>query len=276
MSEEKGKYKAGEEAAELAMQTVVNPKAMSLSEAHGLAKVFVKSGLFKDTREMSQAVVKILAGYELGVGPFTAMRGINIIQGQLAPNASLTASLIKRDPDYDYKVVSSTREECELEFFCCGESIGKAKWDMEDAELAGVARKDNWKKYPRAMLFARAMTEGARQHVPHIFMGGVYVPEELGQENAEVIDVDVVEKMDVIETKEVIASSLAAIKDGTFTGNDYLYLGDALGYEKGFVGEVKRKYETRDKKTKKTTTDFISAAKELIKKYQENHHETNS
>ena len=172
---------------------IVPPKqTMSLVEVRELAGIFIQSGLFKDTREVSQAVVKILAGQELGVGAFTAMRGINIIEGQLAPNAGLTSALIKQHPDYDYRVIVSNREECELEFYCKGEPIGKTKWEVRDAELAGVLNKYNWKKYPRAMYFARAMTEGARQHTPHIFMGSVYVPEELGAEGYS-IDASIVE-----------------------------------------------------------------------------------
>ncbi len=190
---------------ETAIEIIAPRQSMSLVEAQDLAKVFISSGLFKDTHEVSQAVVKILAGQELGIGAFTAMRGINIIEGQLAPNAGLTSALIKQHPEYDYRVVSSTREKCEIEFFFKGESIGHTMWDMRDAELAGVVNKYNWKKYPRAMLFARAMTEGARQHVPHIFMGSVYVPEELGAEHYEVsTDLIEVEVWSERQIKEVL------------------------------------------------------------------------
>lgn len=69
--------------------------------------------------------------------------------------------------------------------------------------------------------------------------------------------------------EKVIAHSLAAIKEGSFSGNDYLYLGGVLGYDQGEVMEVKRKHETRDAETKKVVTDFPSAAQELIERYKE-------
>lgn len=69
--------------------------------------------------------------------------------------------------------------------------------------------------------------------------------------------------------ESVISHSLAAIRDGAFSGNDFLYLGKALGYDQGEIMEVKRKYETRDEETKKVITDFPVAAQELIDRYKE-------
>lgn len=166
------------------LPTVTAPDVLSLKEANGLAKVFHESGLFRDTKSLAQATVKVLAGYELGIGPFAAMRGINIIQGQLAPNAAITASLIKKDAKYNYIVETNTNEKCVITFYeLFGDewkAIGTNEWSLEDAERAGLTGKDNWRKYPRDMLFARTLTQGARQHCPHIFMGSVYTPEELG------------------------------------------------------------------------------------------------
>lgn len=58
-------------------------------------------------------------------------------------------------------------------------------------------------------------------------------------------------------------------EEGTFTGNDFLRLGEALLFEKDVVFEIKRKYEIRDEKDKLDHTDFEGAARELIEKYNE-------
>lgn len=72
------------------------------------------------------------------------------------------------------------------------------------------------------------------------------------------------------ETPEsAIANALAIIKEGTFSGNDFLHLSKVLGYDQGEVMEVKRKYETRDAETKKVLTNFQAAAQELIDRYKE-------
>ena len=49
-----------------------------------------------------------------------------------------------------------------------------------DARRAGLLRKNNWKKYPQDMYFARTIGRAARWHVPHLFGGAIYTPEELG------------------------------------------------------------------------------------------------
>ncbi len=53
---------------------------------------------------------------------------------------------------------------------------------LADARAANVVGKDVWKRYPRAMLYARAFTEGARIVGPDLLCGVQYTPEELGAE----------------------------------------------------------------------------------------------
>lgn len=88
-------------------------------------------------------------------------------------------------------------------------------------------------------------------------------------EGVEVSKKEVVKDVAGDTPEKVIAHSLAEIKAGTFSGNDFLYLGKTLGYDQGEVMEVKRKHETRDAETKKVVTDFPSAAQELIDQYKE-------
>jgi len=51
-------------------------------------------------------------------------------------------------------------------------------WGIEDARKAGLAGKDNWKNYPRAMLRALCISEGIRAVYPGVVVG-VYTPEEV-------------------------------------------------------------------------------------------------
>lgn len=152
-----------------------------------LGRVLAQSGYFRDARDASQAVVKVLYGQEIGIGPVSAMMGVHIIEGKPAPSANLIAARIKASVRYDYRVREHSAEVCRIEFFerdANGqrESLGIVEWSMDDARRAGL-NGHNWKKYPRAMLFARAISEGARVHCPEIFGGApVYTPDELGAE----------------------------------------------------------------------------------------------
>src|SRR5690606_41591972 len=61
-------------------------------------------------------------------------------------------------------------------------------------QAAGVAGRGPWKSYPKAMLFARALSQGVRWHCPDVLGGTTaYVPEELGAQvdaDGNVIDVE--------------------------------------------------------------------------------------
>jgi hypothetical protein len=51
-------------------------------------------------------------------------------------------------------------------------------WTIQQAKLANLSWKDNWKHYPRAMLRARAISEGVRTTFPGVSVG-IYTPEEI-------------------------------------------------------------------------------------------------
>ena len=51
-------------------------------------------------------------------------------------------------------------------------------WDMERAKRAGLATKDNWKSYPRAMMRARVISEGVKTSNPAVAVG-IYTTEEI-------------------------------------------------------------------------------------------------
>jgi hypothetical protein len=145
-----------------------------------LGAIMVKSGYFKDTREEAQAIVKILYGAELGFGPIASMLGCYIVDGRPSLSAQLIASAIQKSGAYRYRVREWTETLCRIEFFERGESLGESTFSMEDANRAGLAAKQTWKQYPKAMLWARAMSQGARAYTPDVFNGSVYTPDELG------------------------------------------------------------------------------------------------
>jgi len=153
----------------------------SFADAERAAMAMSKSGFFQDSKDASQAIVKILAGQELGFGPFASMTGVNIIQNKPVLAANLMAAAVKRTGKYNYRVIELTDIACELAFFESGKEVGRSKFTMEDAKLALLDQKDNWKKYKRNMLFARALSNGQKWYAPDVFNGAtVYTPDELG------------------------------------------------------------------------------------------------
>lgn len=142
-----------------------------------------ESGFFTDVRSAAQAGVKILAGQERGFTPFVSMTGFHIIQGKPTLSANLIASAVKKSEKYDYRIKTLKDHICEIEFFEDHGSIGVSIFTIDDAKRAGVK---NLQKFPRNMLFARAISNGVRWFCPDTFDTPVYTPEELGAKEDEV------------------------------------------------------------------------------------------
>lgn len=170
-----------------------------LAETMQLGEVLARSGFFKDGRDASQAVVKVLAGREIGIGPIASMAGIYIVEGKVSIGSNLMAAAVKRSGKYDYTVVKLDNTQAVIMFWQKNPKtgdfaeLGESSFSIAEAQAAGVAGKQVWKAYPRNMLFARAISNGVRWYCPDIFGGApVYAPEELGAtvdgETGEVID----------------------------------------------------------------------------------------
>src|SRR5262249_11714760 len=127
-----------------------------------LGRVLAQSGFFEDSRQEAQAVVKVLAGAELGFGPIASLTGINVIKGRVTLSANLIAAAIKaRRPQYDYRVKRLDDTGCEIQFYEDGDLVGTSAFGIEDARKAQLSG-DNWRHFPRNMFFARAISNGAK------------------------------------------------------------------------------------------------------------------
>lgn len=169
-----------------------------------LGKMLAQSGYFQDARDAAQAIVKVLAGRELGIGPVAAMTGIYIVKGRVTLSANLIGAAIKRSGRYNYRVTRMDNEGCTIEFYEHGEQIGVSTFDKQDAAAAGLAGGDNWRKFPRNMMWARAISNGAKWFCPDVFAGPIYTPDELGErvdgETGEPIDVTPPPMLTVVES----------------------------------------------------------------------------
>lgn len=152
-------------------------------DAMSIAETFFQSGMFVDIKSSSQAMVKIMAGQEFGISPFASMSGIHLIQGKPTIGAGLMAQRVKKSGKYTYNVLQLTDAICELEFIQLPKTVlGKSTFTIEDAKKAGTKNID---RFPKNMLFARAISNGVRWFTPDIYESVVYVPEEM-QEVAQV------------------------------------------------------------------------------------------
>ncbi|MEM9924837.1 MAG: hypothetical protein AAF915_13965 [Cyanobacteria bacterium P01_D01_bin.50] len=165
----------------------------SMDDLSRLSVMLAKSGYFTDSKEAAQCGVKVLAGLEMGFGATAAMSGIHIIKGKPTIGANLMAAAVKRSGKYNYRVKEHSNTICTILFFENGVEIGESSFTLEDAQKAGVGGNDNWRKYPRNMLFSRALSNGVRWFCPDVLIGvAAYTPEEMGanvDEDGDVVNV---------------------------------------------------------------------------------------
>lgn len=176
----------------------------SLKEPMALGEVFIKSGMFKDVKSQAQAVVKIIAGKEIGLAPMESMQNIYMTpDGKIGVMAKIVGALIKKSKKYDYTVEKLDDTECSIVFsrVDSGKNVelGKSTFSLKDAAKAGLVNKDNYKNYPRNMNFARALMNGARWYCPDVYCGYAVEEIEKPEEITSVITID--KKGEVIDGK---------------------------------------------------------------------------
>lgn len=164
-----------------------------------IASMCANSRLF-GVSNVEEAAVKIMYGTEMGLPVLQALMGINVIKGKPVMSANLIAALIKRSGKYDYIVKVWDSNSCVISWTQYGKHIGDSFFTMEDAHRANLVKPDSgWVKFPNAMLFARALTQGGRTYCADVFVAPIYTPDELDA-NAQSITQDDIDEAGVIIT----------------------------------------------------------------------------
>jgi hypothetical protein len=122
----------------------------------------------------------ILYGREVGLPPMTALRTVYIVKGRVGVTAeAMRALVLAAGHDIEYRESSSARA------VVAGRRRGTetwhvVTWTVDDARVAGLGSSadGNWRKYPRAMLKARACAELCRDLFPDV-IGGFEATEEV-------------------------------------------------------------------------------------------------
>lgn len=199
-----------------------------------LAGLFAASGAFADVRgqtpeeALAKAFVKIELGESMGFSPAEAMTGIDIIQGRVAVGANLRAARMQ-SAGYSWPRMSLTDDGCTIPLSFKGQPMMAPRLDetgkevrtaagevimeavvitygKKDAERAGLLGKDNYKKNPRNMYFARAITNAQRWYAPAVLKADVLTTEEA------------YELVDYVEPAHAPSAGAAAATQATTSG----------------------------------------------------------
>jgi hypothetical protein len=115
----------------------------TLHDVLEVAKLLAQSGFFEGIRDASQAVAKILAGREIGMGPVALLSGVYIEHGRPCFSSNAIAAAVKRSGRYNYMVQRLDNQSCTLVFTENGEVVGESTFTLADAERAELTTGKN-------------------------------------------------------------------------------------------------------------------------------------
>ncbi len=152
------------------------PVSVGFEQQCRLADAFARSGLF-GIKTAEQALALMALCEAEGMHPAIAVRDYHIIQGKPALKADAMMARFQ-NAGGRVKWLEMTDERVAGEFSHPAGGTVMIDWDKARATTAGFWGKDNWKKFPRAMLRARVISEGIRTVFPGVVVG-TYTPEEV-------------------------------------------------------------------------------------------------
>ena len=205
----------------------------TLEQARSLASDAAKSNLFA-VKRAEEALVILLTGQELGLGPMASLRGIHVVSGRPVLSADLLVAAVRRSGKCEsWRVVETTAERCEIVTRRKGEQHDETGiWTRADAERAGLYRKPGpWQQYPAQMLRHRCAADLVRRVYSDVALG-LYDPDEVdGLEQRAPLPVEIVQA-----PAPSLPLSVQRLAD------DLAQLGDGLSVEQ-IAGCVRDRYD---------------------------------
>ena len=168
-------------------EIVKTPMPMVYADLERLAASVAQSGLF-GIKTKDQAIALMMIAHAEGRHPALAARDYDVIQGRPAKKAeAMMRDFIEAGGKVEWHALTDTVADATFTHPQTG-SV-RIDWDMKRATVAGFAGKDMWKKFPRAMLRSRVVSEGVRTVWP-LATSGMYVPEEAADIDRKLDDVE--------------------------------------------------------------------------------------
>ena len=176
-----------------------------------MANAVAASKLF-GVKNANEAIALMLVAQAEGMHPATAARDYHVIQGRPALKAdAMLARFQQAGGSVQWK--EYTDEKVTGVFSHPQGGTLELSWTLQQAKSIGIANKDNWKNYPRAMLRARVISEGIRSVYPGCVVG-VYTPEEVSDfDNKPPKDMGMAQRVDDIPPP---SDSIIEEADGAF------------------------------------------------------------
>lgn len=150
-------------------------------EMQSMAQALAVSGLFGFKRP-EEAMALMLVAQAEGRHPAIVARDYHIINGKPALKAdAMLARFQEAGGVVKWLVLTDAEVKAEFTHQNCGSF--ELSWTMAQAQSAGLTNNPTWKKFPRAMLRSRVISEGIRTALPAV-LSGTYSEDEIRQDFA--------------------------------------------------------------------------------------------
>lgn len=171
-----------------------------LADQRQMAEAIVKSG-FYGFKDVAQVMAVMIVAQAENKHPGTVVQEYDIIQGRPALKSQ---AILARFQQAGGKVEYNTYADDKVEMTFSHPAGGSLKlaWTIKQAIDIGLATKDNWKKYPRAMLKARVVSEGVRAVYPACILGH-YAVEEVQDFDVKVLPAKTVTQVEIVDELEM-------------------------------------------------------------------------
>lgn len=121
-----------------------------------------------------------LIARDLNLPLMQALSNIHIVDGKPTMSSEqMLALIMERCHGAKIHFVKNDTSVCEIKASRQSQKEATFSYTIEEAKIANLINKDNWKKYPADMLKARAISRMARTMFPDILRGVSYVPDEI-------------------------------------------------------------------------------------------------
>lgn len=178
------------------------------NEIQTMAVAVAKSGLF-GVKTPEQAMALMLVAQAEGMHPAIAARDYHVINGRPSLRAdAMLARFQAAGGKVDWK--KYTDDDCVGVFSHPQGGSVEIEWTIAMAQKAGLTNNPTWKKFSRAMLRARCISEGIRTVFPGV-VSGFYTPEEVQDFDAPV-EKDITPTPTPEKKKENVSKARAALK----------------------------------------------------------------
>jgi hypothetical protein len=126
------------------------------------------------------ALVRLMTGRSLGLTAMQSLRGVYVVKGRPALDASLMMALAMAHPECErFEFIETSATRAVLAVKRLGRAEQQIVWTMDMAQQTGNVKPDSaWAHFPAHMLRARCKADGARLEFPDVLFG-LYSPEEL-------------------------------------------------------------------------------------------------